>query len=52
VKEVYAFMILLDPEALSRVTLPESLLKDRQDILVRHGLPESFCGGQTWPNPA
>ena len=58
VKEVYALaedlrlMVLLDPEALPRVTPPESLLKDCQNILVRHGLRESFWGGQTWPNPA
>jgi hypothetical protein len=58
VKEVYALaedlrlMVLLDPEALSRVTPPESLLKDCQNILVRHGLRESFWGGQSWPNPA
>ncbi|MGD0533341.1 MAG: hypothetical protein ABSA62_14015 [Methyloceanibacter sp.] len=58
VKEVYALaedlrlMVLLDPEALPRVTPPESLLKDCQNILVRHGLRESFWGGQSWPNPA
>ncbi|MGC1178436.1 MAG: hypothetical protein WA884_05300, partial [Methyloceanibacter sp.] len=55
VKEVYALaedlrlMVLLDPEALPRVTPPESLLKDCQNILVRHGLRESFWGGQSWP---
>jgi hypothetical protein len=53
VKEVYAsaedlpLMALLDPEALSRVTPPESLLKDCQNILVRHGLRESFWGGKS-----
>ena len=39
-------MVLLDPEALSRMLAPETLLKDRQNILVRHGLGESFWGGQ------
>ena len=39
---------LLDPESLP----PESLLKDCQNILVRHGLRESFWGAQSWPNPA
>ena len=58
VKEVYALpedlrlMVLLDPEALSRVLPPETLLKDCQNILVRHGLRESFWGGQSWLNPA
>ena len=56
VKEVYALakdlrlMVLLDPEALSRVPPPETLLKDCQNIWVRHGLRESFWGGQSWPN--
>ncbi|HSA67405.1 MAG TPA: hypothetical protein VLE24_07055 [Methyloceanibacter sp.] len=45
-------MVLLDPEALPRVPPPESLLKDCQNILVRHGLRESFWGGKSWPNPA
>jgi hypothetical protein len=53
VKEVYALaenlrlMVLLDPEALPRVTPPESLLKDCQNLLVRHGLRESFWGGKS-----
>jgi hypothetical protein len=52
VKEVYALpedlrlMVLLDPEALSRVLPPETLLKDCQNILVRHGLRESFWAGR------
>jgi hypothetical protein len=56
VEKVYALaedlrlMILLDPEALSRVPPPETLLKDRQNILVRHGLRASFWGGHSWPN--
>ena len=42
VKKVYALaedlrlMVLLDPEALSRVTPPETLLKDCQNFLVHH----------------
>ena len=27
---------------------PESLLKDCLNILVRHGLCETFWGGQSW----
>jgi hypothetical protein len=52
VKEVYALaedlrlMVLLDPEALSRVPPPDTLLKDCQNILVRHGLRESFWAGR------
>ena len=52
-KEAYALtedlrlMVLLDLEALSRMR-PESLLKDCLNILVRHGLCESFWGGQSW----
>jgi hypothetical protein len=45
-------VVLLDPEALSRVTPAESLLKNCQNIFVRHGLRESFWGAQSWPNPA
>jgi hypothetical protein len=45
-------MVLLDAKALPRVPPPETLLKDCQNILVRHGLRESFWGGQSWPNPA
>jgi hypothetical protein len=51
VKEVYALaedlrlMVLLDPEALPRVPPPDTLLKDCQNILVRHGLRESFWVG-------
>ena len=44
-KEAYALAedlrLLLDLEALSRMR-PESLLKDCLNILVRHGLCESF----------
>ena len=52
VKEVYALaedlrlMVLLDPEALPRVPPPDTLLKDCQNILVRHGLRESFWAGR------
>src|SRR6478609_647299 len=48
VKEVYALaedlrlMILLDRKAIPRVLPPETLFKDCQNILVRHGLRESF----------
>jgi len=59
VKEVYALaedlrlMVLLDPEALPRVPPPDTLLKDCQNILVRHDLREIFCvWGQGWPNAA
>jgi hypothetical protein len=51
VKEIYALaedlrlMVLPDPESLSRVLPPETLLKDCQNILVRHGLRESFWVG-------
>ena len=44
VKEVYALaedlrlMIFLDPEALPGVPPPDTLFKDCQNILVRHGL--------------
>jgi len=34
------------------VTPAESLLKNCQNISVRHGLRESFWGAQSWPNPA
>ena len=52
VKEVYALaedlrlMILLDPEALSRMPPPEPLLKDCQNIWVHHVLRESFWAGR------
>jgi hypothetical protein len=52
VKEVYALaedlrlMVLLDPEALPRVLSPETLFKDCQNILVRHGLLESLWAGR------
>ena len=46
-KEAYALAedlrLLLDLEALSRMR-PKSLLKDCLNILVRHGLCESFWG--------
>jgi len=54
VKEVYALIeqlslvVLPDPKALSRVEQPESLLKDCQNIFVRHGLCETFCCQQNW----
>ena len=38
-------MVLLDPEALPRVLPPDTLLKDCQNILVRHSLRENFCVG-------
>ena len=44
-------MVLLDLEALARMTPPQSPLKDCLNILVRHGLCESFWGGQSWQNP-
>ena len=50
VKEVYALaedlrlMVLLDPEALSRMTPPETLLKHFLNIFVCHGPCESFWG--------
>jgi hypothetical protein len=52
VKEVYALaedlrlMVLLDPKALPRVPPSDTLLKDCQNILVRHGLRESFWAGR------
>jgi hypothetical protein len=42
--EDLSLMVLLDPEALSRVSAPQTLFKDRQNILVRHGLSKSFLG--------
>jgi hypothetical protein len=50
VREVYAIeqlrlMVLADPVALSRVEQPESLLKDCQNIFVRHG---HLCSKQNW----
>jgi hypothetical protein len=49
--EDLCLMVLLDLEALSRMTPPESPLKDCLNILVRHGLCESFSGGQSWAKP-
>ena len=52
VKEVHALaenlrlMILLDRKAIPRVLPPETLFKDCQNILVRHGLRESFWAGR------
>jgi hypothetical protein len=51
VKEIYALaedlslMVLLDPEALSRLTPPESLLKDRNSP---RGTKARHEGGLTW----
>src|SRR5262245_5604600 len=39
-------MVLPDPKALSRVEQPESLLKDCQNIFVRHGLCETFVASR------
>ena len=57
VKKVYALtkdlrlMVLLDFEPLSRVSRPETLLKNGQNIWVHHGvLRASNWEGQSWPN--
>jgi hypothetical protein len=42
--EDLSLMVLLDPEALSRVSAPQTPFKDRHNILVRHGLSKSFSG--------
>ena len=36
--DLHVEMSVLDPEALPRVPPPDTLLKDCQNILVRHGL--------------
>ena len=40
--EQLGFMVPPVPKALSRLEEPESLLKDCQNIVVRHGLSETF----------
>ena len=48
-KEVYALaedlrlMVLLDPKTLPRMSPPKPLLKDCQDILVRHAASQSWA---------
>ncbi len=55
VKKVYALtkdlrlMVLLDFEALSRVSRSETLLKNGQNILGHHCLCGGFWRGHSWP---